>query len=111
MNRTDSQSMITILIAAENEGRWTPRSETRQAMNGAEQALAIRIQAGQPDLEAMNDSLLSDHADRLLSEVRADFAACRFASPNLDEIRLFGETSVIAHDFSRRPVPALARAA
>ena len=111
MNRTDAQSMIRILVAAENEGRWTPRPATRQAMNGAEQALAIRIQAGQPALEAMNDALLSDYADQVLADVRADHAACRLASPNLDEIRLFGETSVVVHDFSRRAAPALARAA
>ena len=72
MNRIAAQTMISALVLAEDQGRWTPRPETRSAMNGAEQALCIRIQAGQPALEAMNDGLVATYADQVMADVRAD---------------------------------------
>lgn len=111
MNRTDAQTMISTLTLAEDQGRWSPRPSTRQAMNGLEQALAIRIQAGQPALEAMNESLMSTYADQVLADARADHAGCRIAAPTMDDVRLFGGTSVVMHDFTRKAVPAHARAA
>lgn len=90
MDRNRAQHISTVLRQAVREGRWTQSYAAQDAHNGLDQALATRIQAGQPALEAMNDGLMSTHAEQLLAIARADYAACRLAAPTLDELRLLG---------------------
>jgi hypothetical protein len=111
MIRQDASTLATMLRRAQDEDRWHPRDDAMQALSGLERNLSISIQAGQPELEAMQASLISQSGDEVMALARADYAACRIASPSLDEMRLLGNVSnVVVHDFSR-PAAAAARAA
>lgn len=111
MDRNRAQHISTVLRQAVREGRWTQSYGAQDAHNGLDQALATRIQAGQPSLEVMNDGLMCTHGYQLLALARRDYDACRIAAPTLDEIRLLGTAAdnVVTIDIPR--ATRLARAA
>lgn len=110
MTVDDARTLAATMRACEDEGRWTPAPAAAGALNGLERQLSVSIQAGQPELEAMRARMISACGDALGILVRADHAACRIASPTLDELRLLG-ANVVVHDFRRAPSTAPARAA
>lgn len=107
-------------------GRWLPSLDESNALLGLERALSISIQAGQPELEAMQDSLISGHATDLETLARAAYAAGRIADASLADEQVFGcdrnrlldvidvrqpVGDIVDVSFLRRPAVAVALAA
>lgn len=89
MDRIRAQTILDTLVVAEQQNRWSPSNEMRQAFDGLAGALLVSIQAGQPRLEAMNDRLICAYGEEVFTLACSDYRACRIASPSLDETRLF----------------------
>jgi hypothetical protein len=82
---------VRLLVA---EGRWSPSLEALLSLYDLERFLAIRIQAGQPALEAMNASLAAQSALALISSASAALATGEIASPTCGEMGLLGPSIV-----------------
>lgn len=70
--------------------RWLPNLDESNALLGLERALSVSIQAGQPELEAMQDRLILAHATDLETLAKAAYAAGRIADASLVDEQVFG---------------------
>ena len=90
MPRESSDRIARALRSASDERRWTPDAAAKTRLLDLERSLSIRIQAGQPELEAMNARMVDDAAADLLVRVVADMREGRVAMPTPCEMALFG---------------------
>ena len=73
-----------------DDGRWVPSAEACGRLLDLERFLAIRIQEGQPALEAMNARLVAAAAAAVLDAASSAMSCGAVASPSPLEIAAFG---------------------
>lgn len=82
-----------VAFAARNAvdvGHWQTPLDVVRALVGLECALAIRIQAGQPALEAMNARMAASYADAVVSHARKAIEDGSFECPSPVHEAVFG---------------------
>ena len=87
-----SQAMLLARTAREavDFGRWLPNIAESTALLGLERALSISIQAGQPDLDAMQAGIISDYATELKTLATAAYGAQRISDATMVDEQMFG---------------------
>lgn len=98
MTKPVAENVARTLRLALDEGRWSPDWQQRLVLLDLERALPISIQAGQPELEAMQARLIARPALELLVIGTRAMSQGGFASPSPSDVALFG----------RPPAPRLA---
>lgn len=71
------------------QGRWSPGCEAVRPLFDLERLLSIRIQAGQPALEAMNASLVSSAMAQLIAVAAAAISAGGIVDATPEDVDLF----------------------
>ena len=104
MDRTQAERLARMMRLAETQGRWEPTDATGDALILLEQSLSIRIQAGQPELDAMQARLIGRYATDLTVDARADYAAGRIEHPTMLETMTLATVvgEIVAVDFRPR---------
>lgn len=96
---------VRLMIVQE---RWSPDLEAVRALFDLERFLSIRIQAGQPDLEAMNASLICAAATDLIAVVTSALAAGEIDDVTMEEADLLSSASLEADRLPEEPLPLAA---
>ena len=73
-----------------DEGRWSPERGDAARLLDLERFLPIRIQAGQPELVAMNDRMIIEAATCVLAAATSAMALGAIARPTPRDVALFG---------------------
>lgn len=82
--------VATVARAMLDEERWQPAREVSDRLLDLERFLAIRIQTGQPALEAMNARLVTDAAASVTEMASLAMSQGVVSGPLPREIALFG---------------------
>lgn len=90
MTRTTAERVAMVLRRTVDEGRWSPELGDLSRLFDLERLLPIRIQAGQPALEAMNDAMIREAATDVLAAAMRAMAAGGIACPRRCEVVLCG---------------------
>lgn len=70
--------------------RWTPALDESTALVALERSLSVSIQAGQPELEAMQAGMISGQAGELHALATAAYRAGRIAEATPTDEQVFG---------------------
>lgn len=79
IDRNTASDLSDMLTAQEQSGELAITNEEMRAHRGLANALAVRIQAGQPELEAMQDRIISSYAEPLMHLVPTNVVLIDFA--------------------------------
>lgn len=74
-----ASDLSEMLTAQESAGELAITDAEMRAHRGLQNALAIRIQTGQPELEAMQDRIISSYAEPLMHLVPTNVVLVDFA--------------------------------
>jgi len=92
--KTFDRPQATLLARTAREAidfrRWLPNLAESTALIDLERSLSISIQAGQPELEAMQARMISDQAAHLHALATAAYRADRIAEATMVDEQVFG---------------------
>lgn len=110
MHRRKAAGISAMVRRSVDAGRWTSPDDAIAVLTSLERALSIRIQAGQPALEAMQAAMIAELGDALLEHARSATMRGDF-DPTVRERRMLkvatlSVVTAVAHEPEERTLAA-----
>lgn len=110
MHRRRAAGVSAMIRRSVDAGRWIPSDTANAVLTGLERTLSIRIQAGQPALDAMQTAMISELGDTLLEQARSATMRGDFASTvherRMLKVATLSVVAAIGHDPEARTLAA-----